>query len=188
MTTEHDNKRISETYSELARETTPDELDARVLAMATRETRSRYGLARAWVRPVAWAAMIGISLAFVLEMTWFTDVPDVATPAPFGDAVTKPADEPVAPEATFKLEEASLSEDVDQPARLQVLPARRETAVADPDMPDPQRHCDSEARASADSWYACIRQLREQGLDDEASAELKALLRAFPDFREPSPK
>lgn len=75
MNTDQDNKRVSDAYRDIADEVTPAELDARILASAARDARSRYGLARAWVRPVAWAATIGLSLAFVLELTWFADAP-----------------------------------------------------------------------------------------------------------------
>jgi hypothetical protein len=229
MTTDKDNKRVSDAYRELARETTPAALDERVLAMAARESRSRYGLARAWIRPVAWAAMIGISLAFMLEITWFTDVPQgdgapqpaaaaerarqdaevikarqedslheaaaeqadaqaVTAPASPGSAAMSPPVADEEPKRALVIEEASLPADVGQRARLQAVSERRETAVSKVATPDAERLCDSEARASAETWYACIRALRDQGLDDEAAAELEALLGAFPDFREPPPK
>jgi len=75
MTTEsNDNDpRVARIYRSIATETTPPELDREVLSMAAGSVRSRYGLARAWTRPVAWAATIGLSLAFVLEMTQFGD-------------------------------------------------------------------------------------------------------------------
>ena len=51
MTTEsnHNDLRVSEAYQGLATETTPPELDRKILAMAA--GKSRYGLARAWIRP-----------------------------------------------------------------------------------------------------------------------------------------
>jgi len=70
--------RVSDVYRELATEKSPPELDATVLKMAAGDVRTRYGLARGWLRPVAWAATIGLSLAFVLEISQYTDVP--ATP------------------------------------------------------------------------------------------------------------
>lgn len=70
--------RVSDAYRELATEKSPPELDATVLKMAASDVRTRYGLARGWLRPVAWAATIGLSLAFVLEISQYTDVP--ATP------------------------------------------------------------------------------------------------------------
>ena len=73
MTTEsnHNDPRVSEAYQGLATETTPPGLDRRILAMAADKRRSRYGLARVWVRPLAWAATIGLSLAIVLEVSQF---------------------------------------------------------------------------------------------------------------------
>ena len=70
MTTEsnHNDPRVSEAYQGLATETTPPELDHKILAMAA-QARPRYGLARAWISPVAWAATIGLSLAIVLEIS-----------------------------------------------------------------------------------------------------------------------
>jgi len=71
MTTEsnHNDPRVSEAYKDLATEMTSPELDRKILAMAAGKSRSRYGVARAWVRPVAWAATIGLSLAIVLEIS-----------------------------------------------------------------------------------------------------------------------
>ena len=71
MTTEsnHNDPRVSEAYQGLATEGTPPELDRKILTMAAGKSRSRYGLARAWIRPVAWAGIIGLSLAIVLEIS-----------------------------------------------------------------------------------------------------------------------
>lgn len=89
MTTEqnHNDPRVSEAYRDLANERTPPELERKVLSMAAAGTRSRYGLARAWIRPVAWAATIGLSLAFVLELSQFRDV---AAPQTDADTVDLP--------------------------------------------------------------------------------------------------
>jgi hypothetical protein len=229
MTTDQDNKRVSDAYRDLARESTPAGLDDRILAMAEHESRSRYGLARAWVRPVAWAAMIGISLAFMLELSWFADAPldngappaavsperarqdaevmkakeedgryqgiaeqadepSLMVPASLGTAETAPAvaaDE-LAPAPAN--EEASLPRGAEKRARVEAAAARSEPPAAYADTLDQDPACDTEARASTDTWYACILELREQGLDDDAAVELEALLRAFPDFREPQPE
>jgi hypothetical protein len=74
MTTDNDKQHVSDAYRKVAKETTPAALDRRILDLAARESRSSYGLVRAWIRPVAWAATIGLSLAILLEMTWFIDV------------------------------------------------------------------------------------------------------------------
>lgn len=65
----HDDPRLTAAYRDLAREQTPAALDEAVLRRAAREARTPYGLARAWTRPAAWAAMIGLSLAVVLELS-----------------------------------------------------------------------------------------------------------------------
>ena len=71
MTNENNDieTRVSDAYRDLASETAPPELDRKVLSMAAGARRSRYGKARTWIRPAAWAATIGLSLAFVLELS-----------------------------------------------------------------------------------------------------------------------
>ena len=224
MTTDQDNKRVSDTYRDLTHESTPVGLDKRILAMAALETRSRYGLARAWIRPIAWAATIALSLGIVLELTWLADAPvnDVApAPALFAEPARQDAEvmkakqeedhrraiaermdtpaesmpatsvwqdqEPVGEtaEAESPAEDESLLHDAGQRARLQPASALYEATASSAQTTDRDHACDHEARASADAWYDCILALREQGLDDDAAAELEALLQAFPDFREP---
>ena len=71
MSNERDRRsedRLAEAYQALAEERAPDYLNEKVLRMAA-DTRSRYSRARAWMRPAAWAAVIGLSLAIVLDMT-----------------------------------------------------------------------------------------------------------------------
>ena len=60
---------VSDAYDELANERTPDALNREVLRLAAKEGRTRYSIARAWMRPAAWAATIGLSLVVVLELT-----------------------------------------------------------------------------------------------------------------------
>ena len=76
MTTEQDNQRVSDAYRDIATQTAPADLDEKVLKLAAEAVPSRYGLARAWVRPLAWAATIALSLAFVLEMSQLNDTPE----------------------------------------------------------------------------------------------------------------
>ncbi|MDJ0793115.1 MAG: hypothetical protein QNI98_02640 [Woeseiaceae bacterium] len=108
MTEDANNQDVTQAYRDLATETTPPGLDDKMLAMATRETRSRYGIARAWVRPVAWAATIGLSLAIVLEV-W-----QVIPPGPDAE-----------PTATREIAPSTLSAD-EAPARLRQEMEKRE--------------------------------------------------------------
>jgi len=59
---------VSDVYHELADEKTPETLNREVLRRAAKEGRTRYSIARAWMRPAAWAATIGLSLVVVLEL------------------------------------------------------------------------------------------------------------------------
>jgi hypothetical protein len=123
MTTEqnHNDPRVSEAYSDLATERTPPELDRKVLSMAAAGTRSRYGLARAWVRPVAWAATIGLSLAFVLEMS---QLRNVATPQVDADTVYQLEEVVIRDEAPAKAK--------DELRRLQIPVKRTDAPQAKP--------------------------------------------------------
>lgn len=245
MTTEaNDNDpRVSETYREMATETAPPALDKKVLAMAAANRRPGFGLSRAWFRPIAWAATIGLSLAFVLELSQLDDAaePIVHTDA---DAVFEEdgarqkinvlEDRELANEGMSESVEASRlqqkpimrsdtvvgAETSPSPAAAEVAPEEAGASVSEDfaaaDMPllqeaeDQARArsgseravgasspaafaikkenvslCDDNARRAAASWYACIDDLREQGLDEAADLELESLLAGFPDFEIP---
>ncbi len=77
-----DDPLVADTYRAVAQERAPDHLNKRVLRMAAREGRTKYSRARAWMRPAAWAATIGLSLAIVLELTRLPQIePETATMA-----------------------------------------------------------------------------------------------------------
>lgn len=63
-----EDRRVTDSYRALARERTPDQLNEKILKMAA-GGRTPYARARAWMRPAAWAATIGLSFAIVLELT-----------------------------------------------------------------------------------------------------------------------
>ena len=75
--------RVSAAYRELATERSPDGLNHRILAEARRGAATRYAMLRGWTRPVAWAAMIGMSLAIVLHVS---QTPEMQAP-PLEEAV-----------------------------------------------------------------------------------------------------
>ena len=248
MTEDANNQDISRAYRDLATETTPAELDDKVLRMATREARSRYGIARAWVRPVAWAATIGLSLAIVLEV-WQV-IPPAPDAEPAAVSVPAPGTLPAADVAERLQQEAAKREDAPaQPGAANTMMKRvpanpggggaeelgarraapqelREAKESPPVMLDDadafaardmrmleeaeaqarQRtgepeiasfavvsaeagpaSCDETARATPESWYQCIEELRDAGDAETADSELEALARAFPDFEVPAP-
>lgn len=74
MTNEHDQQHsdidadVRRLYRDLAVETTPDHLDDAVLQAARAAARPEYARARAWTRPLAWAATIVLTVAVVVEI------------------------------------------------------------------------------------------------------------------------
>lgn len=100
MTTEHENgdrdDLVSETYRELPAERAPEHLNQSILKMASEDTK-RSGASRffysGWMKPVAWAATIGLSLAIVLELTQMpmTDLPTNTIPRSQTPSATAPS-------------------------------------------------------------------------------------------------
>lgn len=248
MTEDANNRELTRAYRDLATETTPDALDDKVLRMAAQGARSRYGIARAWVRPVAWAATIGLSLAIVLEVMQVIPPAPEPEPAPGSEAVLEslPADEapvrllqdaakredvPAAPGAVgtlskgaplnpgggaaeelgarrtaqpdlpeakesrplelndvdaFAADDIRILEEAEMQARQRVsAPAIATSAAASSKAVG--AYCDEAARAAAETWYACIEELRKAGDTEFADSELEALRTAFPDFEVPAP-
>ncbi len=91
---------VSQTYRESAVEQVPDKLDQAVLQRARQHTSNRYSRSVIWLRPMAWAATIGLCLAIVVEIN---NVPQplpeqIVRPAAPADAMTaaeKPDEEAV---------------------------------------------------------------------------------------------
>jgi hypothetical protein len=243
MTTEANNKdpRVSDVYREIASEESPAELDRKILAMAAAEARVAQAFPRTWFRPLAWAATIALSFAFVLEMSQVDDVPmsrtdaDLAevleeSPAPL-DAAEKQKDDgrirqqlskrssdapatmkvtiaPAQPEpatadalasapalespavgsssveSDLAVNDKNLLREAEEQARSRAEPAR--ALALDAEKKEQAEGCDEEVRASADTWYQCVKDLRSAGRAEPARQELEALLAEFPDFREPS--
>ena len=226
MTTETNNSdtRVSEAYRALATETTSQELDETILKMAASNVPTRYALVRGWLRPLAWAATIGLSLAFILEISRYQDMPVAPEPvteqveirAISPDAAMNSYDDDIASKKLNKHADAPIAGKAVAPSVDSAMPAAMESEIQRLDiaaddasaLPEPEEtlrlratqarraaspavnkeqaeHCDAAARATAESWYSCVEDLREEGLADAASQELDALLIEFPGFREP---
>jgi len=76
MTSERDkfegDERVAEAYRELGAEKAPESLNQTILEMAavgSKRAVVRNLLSGAWMKPLAWAATIGLSLAIVLDLT-----------------------------------------------------------------------------------------------------------------------
>ncbi len=86
---------VSDQYTSLADEKTPVDLDRAVLREATRAARTdnRKGSFGAWFRPVAFVAMVGLSLAIILDLS-NTSIFDPAADMSFESAPSAPVEAP----------------------------------------------------------------------------------------------
>lgn len=183
---------VSALYSELAAERTPASLNEAVLRQATRTAGRGYARSIAWMRPMAWAATIGLCLAIVIELADVAE-PEIGADGLAGAVRSKPA---VPPEAAagrepatigtgaFHVTDAPLLEEAAAIARLRgesdgtaVRPLAGSGAVG-----SGPAACSAEAKAKPETWLDCIRALREAGRDAEAEEQEALLLAAFPDF------
>jgi hypothetical protein len=121
MTTEHENderdERVSETYRALGVEQAPEHLNQNILRMAANDgKRGRAGklLLSAWMKPVAWAATIGLSLAIVLEVT---QLPSTDNPAIVAPDAAMPASAAV--EDDFSSKEKDNADRAEEPKKLE---------------------------------------------------------------------
>lgn len=85
---------VSDTYREMANERAPQVLNDKVLGMAAGAKPARSLIPGPWMKPVAWAATIGLSLAIVLELT---EMPQTPPDMDGGFAPASMAEEPALP-------------------------------------------------------------------------------------------
>lgn len=139
--TNHSDTRVSEAYRALATETTPHELDDTILKMAASNVPTRYARVRGWLRPVAWAATIGLSLAFILEISRYQEIP--VAPAPViekgevraisHDAAVTSKDEDIVSRKLKKRADAPVAGKALAPSADSAMPAAMESAFQRPD-------------------------------------------------------
>ena len=183
-----DDRSIRDGYRSVATESTPPELDRRVLEQArdaARPTgmRAFFG---SWQRPLAFAATVGLSLAILLEIN-----EESMRNLPATDAATTSPVEEHAAGATGTVEVDPFAAEADAAARrMQDLEAAAGTALqrsADEERfaTDDAAVCDTEVTGDPDLWWRCIDALFEAERTAAAEAELVRLLAAFPDFSPP---
>lgn len=202
-----DDVLVSNTYREIARESTPEHLNKSVLDTARKAARPRYSLLRTWTRPTAWAATILLSVALLLE---FTQTPlqqagDMAADMPSADLVKR---EPMPRDVQeLKVKDDDMLRRAEEMARMQQglndQPDKSAPEVQEPSpapaasfavsskatllestiaTADDAIPCDAEATAEPDSWLACITRLEAAGMTDIANEQRTLLAEAFPDF------
>ncbi len=119
---ELDDPLVSSTYRESASERAPDMLNHSVMQQAREQVRKGFFRPVVWLRPMAWAATIGLSLAIVIELSTLPqpafEIPPMEVPAS-GTQVLREIEAPRRPEAGS--EQPNLPE-ANSPADLDVKP------------------------------------------------------------------
>jgi hypothetical protein len=178
---------VSKTYRELGGLRAPDHLNEAILRMAAGKSGSKGSmLFAAWLKPVALAATIGLTLAIVLELS---AVPTVSVPmevAPTPESTR--ADKPSLP-ADILAEErvlgnvARLRGEAKSKSDSYAAAAPAATSFARPAEElgsDATIACEPSERQSADVWLECIEKLRKSGAIEDAEREYEAFLLQYP--------
>lgn len=192
------DSRLSDAYRELQDERAPTHLDEEILKRAAREARTRYGALRAWTRPAAWAAMIGLCLTLVLELTRVDNNAAVpltesilqdqppAAPVPQSMPASAPASLDAASGENALLKRRRVSGKAETGFATLPVTAEQSQPAAMPEESLGDSGCDATARETPESWHDCIRRLWDAGQDDAAQRELEALRETFPNFSLPA--
>ncbi len=112
---------VSRTYRESAQERVPDALDRAVLQQARQNAGNRYSRSVIWLRPMAWAATIGLSLAIVIELA--------NLPQPTSEMLALP--DAVAPQRLESKAQQSIDSKAQQNLDVEVLELRARKTVDD---------------------------------------------------------
>lgn len=178
-------------YRRLATERAPDNLDRKILGMAKKEAAP--GAGRNWltlrIRPLAFVATAGLSLALVVQLSNAPDVDFPAAAEVVGDRQTGTTDttfQDAARETAEQIRRLEVesgnslqSRDEGMPRSDAVENAERESLLPVEDR------CPDAVRSRSTTWWECIRELEKRGLGQAAEVELQALLKAFPRFSAP---
>lgn len=185
---------VADTYRALSDEKVPEHLDRAVLEMANSVPPRRNTLLAGWMKPVAWAATIGLSVAIVLELTELPDASQNELLAPAADvsAAVEQREQTQSIEVPrLESKRGAESYSASAPAAAQSVEKaysreRRNESTAlletmDDAISSDDSRCSATARRSADQWRACIENLRDAGDDQAADEERRAFAEQFPD-------
>lgn len=178
---------VSATYRAMAQETVPPGVDDAVLKQARRAIDSPSFIVRlsGWLRPLAFVATAGLSLALIVQLS---NMPDYQRQDSLDPAVSPlPADamQDAAEQTAEQIRRLRRDPGMSAPADSQGMPAAMSESVPEASLLPASEGCDDKARARSGTWWQCIRELEQQGLSDVAEKELQALLQAYPQFSAP---
>jgi len=167
---------VSAHYEKLADEKTPANLDRAVLREAARAVRTdnRMGSFGAWFRPVAFMAMVGLSLAIILDLS---DTSIFSPPADMSFEITLPASVKAPAEPATE----AAARNRPQMTPLEVMQKKKSVSAQSLKM-DAPAVCSDEQKSTAEEWWKCIEALRQSGLAEAADREFENLRENFPEF------
>lgn len=178
---------VAAVYRELAQEQVPHTVDRKVLGQSRKAVEAPSIVVRlsSWLRPLAFVATAGLSLALLIQLSNTPDAifPDDALPgvAPLPANVFQDA----ASQTSKQIRQLEESQSKSMPSPPTSSPAT--TAADNPELsllPASER-CNDEERASSGTWWQCVRELEQRGLPEAAERELQALLQNYPQFSAP---
>lgn len=172
-----DDESASDLYRSVPAERAPPHLNSTVLNLAAREARKDawYSGFIPWLRPAAFVATVGLSLAVLLEIN---------------DSSNTTNGLPAATPAAVVLDEfaSAAADSSSRIRRIGETAAEREldsesgaNAYVEPKSLDAGVFCDDEQSATPESWRRCIERLRAEGQMREANSELARFREAYPD-------
>ena len=177
-----DDTGASESYRSVSAERVPPHLDKRVLKLAADEARkdARFRWIIPWLRPAAFAATFGLSLAVLLEIN---NEPEVTNGITADDTGVAPSARVLDDFASAAADSSSRIRQIGETAAERELDGESDTsAYARPESQDGRPFCDDEQSATPEAWQRCIERLRTEGRTREADSELARFREAYPDF------
>ncbi len=171
-----DNEELRAIYGSGAQEQVPAHLDAAVMRTASieaqKDTAFRWFIP--WRRPVTFVVTAGLSLAVVIEMSELS----VFEPSSLSAS-------DIQQEFAKKVAESSAQmREIGETATHRALgetPGVSQLSIA----AKGGTLCSDDQIKSPESWFACILQLRTDGFQEDAHAEMGRLLLAYADFTPP---
>lgn len=178
----NDEDEVRDFYKAVPPERVPPELDDRVLQLATLEAaRDKwFGWLIPWLRPAAFAATVGLSLAVLLELNELSTSTDGLPTVDSLDRSTDIVDgfNAAAEDSSDRIRSIG---DSAQERKLQgddlaneYSPANDESAFAG--------YCPAQQSSSPEAWQRCIAELRQAGRDAEANSEMQRFRKSHPNY------
>jgi hypothetical protein len=179
------DRQVSDHFETLSDESTPGHLDQAVMREAKRAIRAdnRKGSFGAWFRPVAFMAMVGLSLAIILDLT-DTSIPEPAS-EPESESIP-PATVQASPDQAIDAAAGNRSQaTLNEIKRQEKSPAQSAPRLESSESLVMPTGCREEQKSAPEEWWNCIESLREAGQAEAADLEFENLSKDFPDFVPP---